>query len=279
MVWVLGAVVLALAVVLVERLLVAPEDQLTPEDLLALPDRKVRLTARLERYVLRFVDPPLRGAEIKFFDGDRSLGSAVTDGTGSASIDIESGPAGFRRLRVVSARAEEALVIRVLPADAPVLVVDLDHTIADVSPFRFAFLDNRHVRPLPGAVEALRWLGGRFAVVYLTARDHSFLGKTREWLRLVGLPDGPVFLRRRRFWSQRPIDHKLERLGELARDHHLVAGIGDLPDDAKAYLAKGLKAFLLDPKGIHLSTEGVVRVRSWKDLEAQLGPTFVPPAR
>jgi len=279
MVWVLGAVVLALVVVFAERMFLAPEDQLTPEDLLALPHRKVRLTARLERYLLRFVDPPLRGVTLDFFDGEQKLGSAVTDSTGSASIEIDSGPVGVRRLRVVSPRADEALVIRVLPGDAPVLVVDLDHTIADVSPFRFAFLDNRQVKPLPGAVEALRWLENRFAVIYLTARDHSFLRKTREWLRLQGMADGPLFIRRRRFWSQRPFDHKVERLGELARDHRLVAGIGDLPADAKAYLAKGLKAFLLDPKGIHPSSEGVVRVRGWKDLEAQLGPTFVPPAR
>ncbi|HEY3227057.1 MAG TPA: hypothetical protein VGK61_08705 [Planctomycetota bacterium] len=279
MVWLLGAVVLALVVVLAERLLVAPEDQLTPEDLLALPHHKVRLTARLERYVLRFVDPPLRGVEVRFLEGDRPLGSAITDAKGFASIEIDSGQAGLRRLRVASPRTEESLVLRVLPGDFPVLVVDLDHTIADVSPFRFAFLDNRSVRPLPGAVEALHWLGDRFAVVYLTARDHSFLGKTREWLRLQGLPDGPVFLRRRRFWSQRPIDHKLERLGELARDHRLVAGVGDLPGDAKAYLAKGLKAFLLDPKGRSPTMEGVVRVRSWKELEARLGPTFVPPAK
>jgi hypothetical protein len=279
MVWLLGAVALALVVVLAERIFVAPEDQLTPEDVLALPYRKIRLIARLERYVLRFVDPPLRGVEIEFFDGERPLGSAVTDAQGSAAIEIDSGPAGLRRLRVASSRAEEPLVVRVLPADAPVLVVDLDHTIADVSPFRFAFMDNRSVRPVLGAVDAVLRLGERFTVVYLTARDHSFLGKTREWLRLVGLPDGPVFLRRRRFWSQRPIEHKLERLGELARDHRLVAGVGDLPDDAKAYLAKGLKAFLLDPRGIHPDVEGVVRVPSWKELEERLGPTFVPPAR
>ncbi|HTF55704.1 MAG TPA: hypothetical protein VK661_00415 [Planctomycetota bacterium] len=279
MVWLLGAVALALVVVLAERIFVAPEDQLTPEDVLALPYRKIRLIARLERYVLRFVDPPLRGVEIEFFDGERPLGSAVTDAQGSAAIEIDSGPAGLRRLRVASSRAEEPLVVRVLPADAPVLVVDLDHTIADVSPFRFAFMDNRSVRPVLGAVDAVLRLGERFTVVYLTARDHSFLGKTREWLRLVGLPDGPVFLRRRRFWSQRPIEHKLERLGELARDHRLVAGVGDLPDDAKAYLATGLKAFLLDPRGIHPDVEGVVRVPSWKELEERLGPTFVPPAR
>lgn len=273
MAWLLGAVALALLVVLAERLFVAPEDQLTAEDVLALPGSKIRLVARVERYLLRFVDPPVRGATVEFFDGESRLGSAVTDARGFASIEADAGPAGRRRFRVTTRRSEEALVVRVLPADAPVLVVDLDHTLADIGTTRFAFARNKDVRPLSGAVEALQRLASRFEVVYLTARDHSFLAKTRDWLRLQGLPDGPVFLRRLRFWSQPAVQHKLERLGELKRTHRLVAGVGDLPGDAKAYLANGLAAVLIDPKGLLPDIEGAVRVRSWQEAEAKLAAT------
>ena len=122
-------------------------------------------------------------------------------------------------------------------------------------------------------------LAKRFRVVYLTARDHSFLAKTRGWFRLHGLADGPVFMRRRRFWSQRAFDHKLERLGELTKERRIVAGVGDLPLDAKAYLARGMAAYVMDPGGAVPEIEGATRVRSWKELEERLSATSVPSAR
>ncbi|HKS16769.1 MAG TPA: hypothetical protein VJU16_05615 [Planctomycetota bacterium] len=270
MLWILGAAALALALLLVERLLVAPEDQLTAEDVLALPHSKVRLTARLERYLIRFVDPPVRGETVEFFEGETRLGSAVTDARGFASIEIDAGPEGRRRLRVATRRADEALVVDVLPGDAPILILDLDHTLSDIGTTRFAFAANKTIRPLDGAIDAAKRLAGRYRIAYLTARDHSFLGKTREWLRMQGLADGPVFLRRRRFWSQASLDHKMERLGELKKTHRLVAGVGDLPTDAKAYLANGLAAYLIDPSGALPEIEGTVRARTWKELEERL---------
>src|SRR5262245_32522732 len=272
MVWLLGAAVLALVILLAERFVISPEDQLAAEDLLALPGTRIRLVARLERYLIRFVDPPVRGEAIEFFDGDTRIGSAVTDARGFASIEAEAGPAGRRRFRVATRRTDEALVVRVLPPDAPVLIVDLDHTLVDIGTTRFAYAPNRTIKPLEGALDAARRLSARYEIAYLTARDHSFLAKTRDWLRQQGLPDGPVFLRRRRFWSQPSGDHKTERLAELKRTHRLVAGVGDLPADAKAYLANGLAAYLIDPRGALPDMDGVVRVRSWKELEAKLTP-------
>ena len=273
MLWILGAIVLALGVALVERLVLAPEDQLTAEDLLALPGSRLRLKARLERYIIRFVDPPRRGEMIEFFEGANRLGSAVTDAQGFASIEIDAGPVGRRRFRVATRRAEEALVVDVLPPDVPVLVLDLDHTVADIGTMRFAFAPNQNVKPLADALDVVRRLEGKFRIVYLTARDHSFLAKTRDWLRMQGLSDGPVFLRRRRFWSQPAPEHKKERLAELKRTHRLVAGVGDLPGDARAYLATGLAAYLIDPRGALPDIEGAIRVRSWLELETKLAAT------
>jgi hypothetical protein len=278
MVWILGAILLAASVVLVERLLVSPEDLVTAEDLLALPHGRVRLIARLERYIIRFFDPPLRGRKIEFFEGDRRLGEAVTDDRGFATLEVEVGAVGRRRFRVVSPRAEESAIVDVLPADAPVLVLDVDHTITEISTFRFAFTSNPNIHSLPDAIDVIPRLAKRFSIVYLTARDHSFLGKTRSWLRLNNLPDGPVFLRRRRFWSQAAVDHKLERLGELKRTHRIVAGVGDLPTDVKAYLSNGMAAYHMDPGGKWPHLEGSTKVRSWKELEEKLTATSAPSA-
>jgi hypothetical protein len=275
MVWILGALALALVLLLAERLVISPEDQLTTEDALALPHGRVRLVGRLERYVIRFIDPPVRGATLEFFEGEKRLGSATTDDRGVASIEIDAGPPGERRFRVLSSRSDEALVVRVLPADSPVLVLDLDHTIIDISTTRFAFTHNRRTHPLPDAVDAVKRLASRFTVVYLTARDHSFLAKTRDWLHQQALPDGPLLMRRKRFWSQAPLDHKVERLGEVRKTHRLIAGVGDLPSDAKAYLANGMTAYLMDPSGAVPALDGAIAVRGWKELEAKLtaGPS------
>jgi hypothetical protein len=270
MLWLLAAAVLAAAIVLIERLFVAPEDQISADDLLALPGSRIRLVARVERYLIRFVDPPVRGERVEFLEGDRLVGEAVTDALGFASIEIDAGPVGRRRFTVRTRRAAEVLMVDVLPADAPVLVLDIDHTITTVSTFRMAFTTNRKTGHLPDAVETIRRLARRFAVVYLTARDRSFLGKTRGWFVLQGLPDGPIFLRRQRFWSQKSFDHKLERLAELKKTHRCVAGVGDLSGDARAYLATGMSAFLMDPAGVLPDIEGAMRVRGWKDLEERL---------
>lgn len=279
MLWFLGALVLVAAIVLVERLLISPEDQVTAEDVLALPGGRLRLVGRVERYIIRYVDPPVRGATVEFFDGESRLGSAVTDPRGFAVLETDAGPIGRRRFRVKTPRAEEALVVDVLAADAPILAVDIDHTLADISTLRFAFTTNQNTRSLPEAVDVLKRLAKRFSIVYLTARDHSFLGKTRDWLRLQGLPDGPVFCRRRRFWSQRSMNHKLERLAELKRTHRLVAGVGDLPSDAKAYLASGMAAYLMDPGAQVPDMEGAVKVRGWKEFEERLTATSATSAR
>jgi len=268
--WVLAAAAAAGLVVLAERLWLTPEDQLTAEDACALPGGRVRLTARLQRYLLRFVDPPVPDARIEFHDGETLLGSATTDARGFASIEIDAGAPGLRRFRIVSPRAKQDLMVAVLPADAPILVLDLDHTVADVSPVRFALAENRKVRPLPGAVEAIQALKGLYSIVYLTARDHSFLSKTRDWLRLTGLPDGPVLIRRRRFWWLTPFAHKLERLAELTKTHRPVAGVGDLPTDMEAYRRNGMTAYRMDPSGLVPASEGVIRVRSWREAEERL---------
>src|SRR5688572_2735795 len=144
MIWILFAGVLAAALILAERLIVAPEDQVSAEDLLALPNSRIRLVARVERYIIRFVDPPVRGATVEFFEGDKLLGSAVTDASGFASIEVDVGGPGRRRFRIVTRRAEQALVVDVLPPDAPILVLDIDHTITDIGTTRFAFTPNKN---------------------------------------------------------------------------------------------------------------------------------------
>ena len=152
--------------------------------------------------------------------------------------------------------------------EAPILVVDIDKTIADVTPQGFIFRKVQNVRPmvgsrvaldeltnpailallqLVGSREALDELSKSMQILFLTARDHIFTRKTKLWLRAAEFPEAPVYLRKgTRFWSASPQDHKIERLKEVrSRFPNVRWGVGDKPGDAIAYMAHGIRPILL----------------------------------
>ncbi len=240
---------------------------ITPRDLLSIPDETVTLEAEMERPVCLFIDPPIADAEIEA----EGLGRGTTDGGGLARIEAGRLPEGSRRFRLRatgerwSAPEVEALVC-VARRDAPVFVTDIDQTLADVSSLGFAFRSNESVRPLDGAVEAMVEIARRMTVVYLTARDHIFTAKTRDWLDRRGFPEGPLYLRRVRFWAASPADHKRARLEELrARFTNIRWGVGDLPGDVEAYSSRGVSPILLSRRPLPPRFPGV-RAASWEEV-------------
>jgi len=249
---------------------------ITPRDLLAPAGEPVLLEVEVERRLGPFLDPPLEGLRIEVDGG----GSARSDPSGEAAIPLGELEPGTHRLlvRATPARGEpveaEALV-RVIPPEAPVFITDIDHTIADVSPTGFIFKPNHRVHPVTGAREALIEIAHRMELLYLSARDHIFLRKTRAWLRHNQFPDAPLYLRRRtRFTSVRSRDHKRERLAELRpRFRNLRWGIGDVAGDIEAYSENGIPAILLArsiPRGLPPST---LHVQDWRSVLPLLGPS------
>jgi hypothetical protein len=108
-------------------------------------------------------------------------------------------------------------------------------------------------------------------LLYLTARDHIFTGKTREWLRINGFPEAPIYLRRVRFWSQRPKAHKLACLARLKEGFsNLAWGIGDLRGDVEAYAAHGLRPILLSSRTPRKLPEGTVVAPTWEEVEKRI---------
>jgi cytidine deaminase len=51
--------------------------------------------------------------------------------------------------------------------------------------------------PIPGAIEEMRRLAGRFDVAYITGRQPRLQEATQQWLTRNGLPDGPVLFANR----------------------------------------------------------------------------------
>lgn len=244
---------------------------LTLEDAIAVPGGTAELRAWVERKLFLFVDPNVEGATVEFHGEAGLLGTAKTDLDGIARWVVREFPPGLHRIRARLApgsphHASEAEAwLGVFHPEDPAIITDIDHTVADVSPFGFITKPNSSVRPIPGAPEALREMSAWMHIVYLSARDHIFVGKTRAWLRANGFPEGLLLLRRLRFTEASPLEHKLLRLQDVvARLKNIRFGVGDLPTDVEAYRARGVPAILLSERVVPgLDAQ---RAASWNEI-------------
>ena len=237
---------------------------ITPYDLLVPAGEAATLEVEAERRYFVFVDPPLAEVEIEV----EGLGRARTGPDGLASFPLGVLPAGTHRFKVKVGRKSPEAIVRVIDRTTPVIVVDIDHTIADVSPQGFILRKVQNVRPVLGSREALDILAPSMQILYLTARDHIFTRKTKLWLRAAEFPEAPVYLRKgTRFWSHNPREHKMERLKELRpRFPNILWGVGDKPGDVAAYQAHGIRPILLAPSRPLEVGADVPCYADWKDI-------------
>ena len=218
---------------------------ITPYDLLLPEGEPATLDVEIERRWLTFIDPPIADLDVEL----EGVGRARTGPDGIASFDLGKLPVGTHRFKVKTPRKPPEALVRIVERETPIVVVDIDHTIADVSPQGFIFRKVQNVRPVLGSREALAELAKSMQILYLTARDHIFTRKTKLWLRAAEFPEAPVYLRKgTRFWSASPQDHKIERLKEVrGRFPNIPFGVGDKSGDAMAYTAHGIRPILISP--------------------------------
>jgi len=237
---------------------------ITPYDLLVPAGEPATLEVEVEDRWMAFIDPPVQNVEIDV-DG---YASAKSDRNGIASIPLGVLSEGTHRPVVRFNHRPVEAIVRVVPRETPVIIVDIDETIADVTPSGFILRRVRDVKPLPGSREVLEELARTMQIVYLTARDHIFTRKTKLWLRLASMPEAPVYLRKgTRYWRTRSRDHKLARLGELKpRFPNIVWGVGDKPGDAWAYAAHGIKPILIAPGRPSEVSADVPCFPTWKNI-------------
>lgn len=249
-------------------------------DILALPGETVTLRAKLEERGGLGMKPDLEGELVLFHHGNGSLlGKALTDDNGWADLKYAVADKPGSDVSVDCSLAPESeyatpkatLLLAVRDGNATFLVSDLDHTVADVSSLGFLVKSNKSVPTLPGAPEALTRLAKIYSILYLTARDDAFMNHTKSWLRMKGFPPGPVF-----FWDLggKPFDsgdYKTEALAKLKkRFPGLACGVGDKVHDVEAYLANGMRAFLIGDEPDEDAPEKAEFVKSWKDVEKKL---------
>ena len=93
-------------------------------------------------------------------------------------------------------------------------------------------------RAIPGSVECLNRLSQSYGIVYIGARPDAARVHTKDWLKKMGYPKGPVYLAE----SQKD---RLSFIDELVGKFDFIAGIGDRWDDNELHLEIGCLSIIL----------------------------------
>lgn len=224
--------------------------KLTGYDAIVRPGETARLRARLERIGYLGVNPSVEGEVLDFFVVPRGtseeapprfLTSGKTDSSGYAEVEFAPKEAGLHELEV---RIRKGAPYIGLPARVFVLapapggrtfVTDLEQTLADLSAVKFMTAEPKSVKEVEGACDALKALAASHAPIYVTGVESTFVTKVKEWLRLKGFPDGPVFAWDIAKNALSGETYKTNLIGKLKTDAGgLAFGIGGKAEDAVA---------------------------------------------
>jgi len=255
-------------------------------DALARPGDSVTLRAQIEP-----LDPETAGVRLSGYDlyfvepGSELEAKVATDEAGAGSVEHTfAGPAEAPVEVIVRGPGrdgrrgapETSTRVFLWPAEAPLLVVDADHALADAEPADFQAGYNPDIRPLPGALAALQALAGTHHVVYLTAeadRPVAYL-KLAAWLRrswapVEQFPDGPLLGRALHPEAEDAAGFRRAALAGLKeRFHGPAVGLARRPEEARLFHAAGLRTFLIG--GAAEAPEGVAAIASWAELMKRL---------
>ena len=237
-------------------------------DALAHVGEEITLKAKLETRHLR---RDIENEPVQFYVGGKFVGSAETDEEGFASFRFRPQKLGDFEIeyRLSDASRYEPKktggLLSVRDEKRPALVSDLDYTLIDMRKYRFLDHDNEKIPPIRNAPQGMRKLAKTYDIIYLTARDDIYLNVTKEWLAMYKFPRAPVYFCD---LSEDPIRqgrYKQKALKSLkAKWPNIKIGIGDKDHDARAYLANGMKAYILgDYDDL---PEGAISVKDWDEI-------------
>jgi len=224
---------------------------LSVSDAIVSAGEPVRLTAFVYRDTIRGVGRDIEGVQVRFSVDGRPAGSARTDDDGWTSVQWAlptGGASRFGATAIVDGRTIRAGgAIYTWDKDRIILAVDVDGTLAETD-YDDLILGRRDVesQPLPHAQQTLEKLSADFHILYLTARPHYYVQKTRRWLKDCGFPGGPVFTAPRLRDTIRHTRFKRRMLATLRKDWpNLLIGIGNKAADAEAYGPNGMLSLIV----------------------------------
>ena len=248
--------------------------RLAAYDAIAIPGLGTILTAKVEKKMPVF-NPDISGETISFYINGEKIGESVSNKDGMAILRHTFNRTGKFELEVMvstgSRYHSDPALSKIFCSDRqkPAIVVDIDHTVADVSLAMYILKSNKKVMPLKNAPDILNKLSREYDIVFVTNREELFLRKTNDWLQMYKFPAAPVFFRNMGNYPFDPAKYKSGRIKELKKCwSNISIGIGDRKTDLQAYRANDMKSIIIG-KGTDVSGD-VIYVRGWEKIEKLL---------
>ncbi len=211
------------------------------------------------------------------------LRKAATDLRGEASASIEPGLPGKTRFEATFVALgkkqkgqHDGAAIYVVASDAPLLLVDVEETLADIDAKLWSKTNSLNIGLRPGATEALQTIRAKekWVIVYLAvgntpAKEYR---RPRGWIGLktsapTALPDGPV-LGRLHYDSGSAGDARKALLADLrGRFSGPMAAVVRNSEAAEQCVALGIRAIAMGGGDFPAQ---VTPIKSWSDLPAAL---------
>ncbi len=263
-----------------------PTYLLTVEDHVCHAGEEVNLVGKLEYRGFKILNKGAEDYDLWFYVDGRRLEAEDTNDEGYAKIEVDFDEPGMHQLVVALEEegqryVEATATVFVWRESDPILVVDIDHTVAQTQTrylISFSGPDNSPV--MPGAAEVLHTLSRSFRIVYLTGRPREMIPKTHDWLAHNGFPAGPLLTWDVDVdpWSR--AEYKENRIDDLQDEfEHITIGIGDRETDHEAYRERELFSIMLMPHRPPRTLQSGVAVPDWaaiRELFARNPSLFNP---
>jgi hypothetical protein len=209
---------------------------------------------------------------------------AVTDAHGQATATLDPGGAAKSIIQVrqtAPSKKQDSptsrAALHVLPKDTPLLVVDVEETLADLDPNLWTKTNPLNIAPRPGAIAALReaQLRHKLTIVYLAvgnvpAKEYR---RVQGWIRLKaaepkGLPDGPV-LGRLQYHTGDVAEARQALLADVReRFTGPMTAVVRTAESAEQCLALKIRPIAMGGGDF---PGNVMRIKGWDELPAALG--------
>lgn len=226
---------------------------LSGSDVLCRPGEAASLAVKVERLGLlrKGVEGAVVTAVLTAGGVKQTLGPAETDDDGWVKFPVRFEEPGLYAVAVEAvaddpeAVGSEQFLIACRTAERVSVVVDIDDTLTASDA---QVLSSRPRVRDPETVAVVSALAARYDLVYVTGRLRWGAPRTRAWLRRMGFPAAPLFVRDlKRTRALRSGTFKRQLLGKLRqRFANIVVGVGDEDSDVEAYTENGMLAILIE---------------------------------